>query len=210
MAYFLNLFTPETWSAFQEHGAGVSGFRYRQRRRAREEIKPGDIFVCYLVRLSRWCGVLKIASQAYDDETPIYADPDPYVVRFEAEPLVLLQTECSIPVQNREIWDTLSITKERKMGARGWSMIFRSSLRQIDDSDGEFLVSRMEKQDAERRIYPFTDADQRYLTQKSKVPTPSGEVTVETPLDEEDDNNEGAGGTGKTIASPETRKSILM
>ena len=48
MAYFLNLFTPETWSAFHEHGAQVSGFRYRQRRIARERIKPGDIFLCYL------------------------------------------------------------------------------------------------------------------------------------------------------------------
>ena len=210
MAYFLNLFTPETWSAFQVHGASVSGFRYRQRRTAREDINPGDIFVCYLVRVSRWCGVLRIASNAYDDGTPIYGNPDPYVVRFEVEPLVLLDPEFSIPVQNDEIWDTLSITKDRKKGAQGWGMIFRSSLRHINDLDGEFLVSRIEKQEAERRIYPFTDADQRYLTQKSKVPTPSGEVAVETPSDDEDDDNAEAGGTGETVASPEARKSIRM
>jgi hypothetical protein len=54
MAYFLDLFTPETWSAFREHGAGITGFKYRQRRVARERIKQGDIFLCYLVRLSRW------------------------------------------------------------------------------------------------------------------------------------------------------------
>jgi len=53
MSYFLNLFTPETWAAFQVHGSNVSGFRWRQRRMAQEEIKVGDIFLCYLVRLSR-------------------------------------------------------------------------------------------------------------------------------------------------------------
>ena len=210
MAYFLNLFTPETWSAFQEHGAGVSGFRKSQRRTARENIKPGDIFVCYLVRVSRWCGVLRIVTDAYDDETPIFGNPDPYVVRFKVEPLTLLDPERSIPVQDDEIWNTLSITKDRKKGSQGWAMVFASSLRRINDSDGDFLVSRMEQQQTERRIYRLTDADRRYLTQKSKVPTPSGEVTVETPLDDEDDDSAEAGGTGEIVASPEARKSIRM
>jgi hypothetical protein len=29
MAYFLDLFTPETWDAFRKQGATVSGFRER-------------------------------------------------------------------------------------------------------------------------------------------------------------------------------------
>lgn len=48
MAYFLNLFTPETWEAFRKHGAGVSGFRHRQRRMVTEDIHVGDVFLCYL------------------------------------------------------------------------------------------------------------------------------------------------------------------
>ena len=57
MAYFLDLFTPETWQAFRETGATVTGFRERQLRLARARVKEGDIFLCYLTRLSRWCGV---------------------------------------------------------------------------------------------------------------------------------------------------------
>jgi hypothetical protein len=49
MRFFLNLFTPETWAASQAHGSTVSGFRERQRRTA-EQLSPGDVLLCYLVR----------------------------------------------------------------------------------------------------------------------------------------------------------------
>ena len=58
MAYYLNLFTPETWDAFRGNGGAVSGFRERHERLARERIKIGDTLLCYLVGLSRWCGAL--------------------------------------------------------------------------------------------------------------------------------------------------------
>ena len=208
MAYFLNLFTPETWSAFQEHGAGVSGFRKSQRRTARENIKPGDIFVCYLVRVSRWCGVLRIVTDAYDDETPIFGNPDPYVVRFKVEPLTLLDPERSIPVQDDEIWNTLSITKDRTKGTKGWGMLFGNSLRHINDSDGDFLVTRLKRQqrDESRIDYPLTDEERRRLL---KVRIPGGEVPVEVPVgDEEGDNVEA--GMVEAFPSSETRKSIQV
>ena len=66
MAYFIDLFTPETWRSFQAHGSAVSGFRHRQRKAA-EQVEVGDIFCCYLVRLSRWCGLLEITSDSYSE-----------------------------------------------------------------------------------------------------------------------------------------------
>jgi hypothetical protein len=77
MAYFLNLFTPETWLAFRKHGATVSGFRERQLRIARDKIKPGDMLLCYLVRLSRWCGALEVKSPAFTESSPIFGDRIP-------------------------------------------------------------------------------------------------------------------------------------
>lgn len=79
--YWLNLFTPETWEAFRRHGGQVSGFRDRQRKTA-ETLQPGDLFVCYLVRLSRWCGLLRVISGPYVDAIPIFMDPDPFQVQF--------------------------------------------------------------------------------------------------------------------------------
>ena len=131
MAYFLNLFTPETWAAFREHGATISGFRHRQRKMAKERVKPGDIFLCYLVRLSRWCGVLEITSNAFVDDTPIYSDPDPFVVRFKVRSDTLLDPERAIPIMEDELWSQLSITRDMEKGAKGWAAAhFRGSLNQ--------------------------------------------------------------------------------
>src|SRR5215470_11264166 len=109
MSYFLDLFTPETWDAFRAHGAKISGFRERQRRSA-ERMKPGDIFLCYVVRLSRWCGVLEVESNYFMDSAPIFATPDPFIIRFHVKPRAILALEQSIPILEEEVWLRLSLT----------------------------------------------------------------------------------------------------
>src|SRR5262245_57505466 len=76
MSYFLNLFSPETWNAFQLAGSRISGFSRHQRTQAERTIDQGDIFLCYLVGLGRWCGALKIESGFFIDETPLFK-PEP-------------------------------------------------------------------------------------------------------------------------------------
>ena len=208
MSYFLNLFTPETWSAFREHGANISGFRYRQRRVAQNHIKEGDIFLCYMVRLSRWCGVLRIVSPAFQDEKPIFKNPDPFVIRFKVEPIVLLDPEFSLPILDDRIWDGLSETKAIDKGSRGWAVNFRSSLRKIEDSDGEFLSSQLEKQKEEKSEYPLTDKDRRQLAKVFKVRTPSGEISVDVPEDDEDGHDDV--NTDVEATTSESRQSHLV
>jgi hypothetical protein len=109
MNYWLDLFTPYTWNRFNEHGASISGFRPRQRGAAFERVKRGDVFVCYLVKLSRWCGLLEVASDAFEDSTPIFAiENDPFPIRFKVRPKVMLEFDKSIPVE--ELWSQLSFT----------------------------------------------------------------------------------------------------
>ncbi len=208
MSYFLNLFTPETWSAFREHGADISGFRHRQRRVAQDHIKEGDIFLCYMVRLSRWCGVLRIVSPAFQDEKPIFQKPDPFVIRFKVEPVVLLDPEFSLPILDDRIWDGLSETKGIDKGSRGWAINFRSSLRKIEDSDGEFLLSQLEKQKEEQSEYPLTDKDRRELAKVFKVRTPGGEISVDVPEDDEDGYDDV--NTDVEATTSEGRQSHLM
>ena len=208
MSYFLNLFTPETWSAFREHGADISGFRYRQRRVAQDHIKEGDIFLCYMVRLSRWCGVLRIVSPAFQDEKPIFKNPDPFVIRFKVEPIVLLDPEFSLPILDDRIWDGLSETKSIDKGSRGWAINFRASLRKIEDSDGEFLSSQLEKQKGEQSEYPLTDKDRRQLAKVFKVRTPSGEISVDVPEDDEDGYDDA--NTDVETTTSESRQSHLV
>ena len=188
MAYFLDLFTPETWHAFCEMGATVTGFRDRQRRLALEHVHPGDIFLCYVTRVSRWSGVLQVESAAFQDDSPIHDDFAPFTIRFKVKPIVVLEFKMSIPIYDDKVWNTLTITKQHERGIRGWTGFFRSSLNQLDESDGRYLVDLLKGQKANPERYPLTDKDKRQLARRRKVPTLAGEVEVEVPDKEDDDS----------------------
>jgi hypothetical protein len=126
MTYWLDLFTPHTWTPFQDNGANISGFRPRQRKAAFERVKQGDKFLCYLVRLQRWCGVLEISGGAFEDTTPIFADSnDPFSVRFNVSPVVALDFEHSIPIAVADLWANLSFTKSFVAGSAAWAQAQR-------------------------------------------------------------------------------------
>ena len=186
MAFFLDLFTPETWSAFREIGAATTGFRPRHLRLAKGRVKQGDIFICYLTRLSRWCGVLQAVSEAYENDSPIHDDLSPFTVRFKVRPLVTLDSEAAIPIYDDRVWNSLTITKQHKKGTSLWTGFFRSSLNQFEEVDGSYLVKLLEKQLADPISYPFTEKDKRFLGRRRKVRTLDREVEVEVPDDEDE------------------------
>ena len=187
MAYFLDLFTPETWLAFREAGATVTGFRERHRRLAGERVNKGDIFLCYLTRLSRWCGVLQAESDVYYDDSPIHGDPDPFTVRFKVKPIVVLEPELAVPIYDDEVWTSLTITKQYEKGHRSWTGFFRGSLNRFEEGDGSYLVELLKKQELNPDSYPFTDKDKRQLVGRRKVRALDREVEVEVPEREDDE-----------------------
>jgi hypothetical protein len=159
----------------------VCGFREGQLTTARDRIKPGDILLCYLIRLSRWCGALEVKSPVYTDSSPIYSDPDPFIVRFNVKPLVVLDLDRSPPMLDPKVWNNLEETKGITKGSRGWAMNFRGSLRSISPADGAFLLQLLQKQRDIQTVYPLTERDQRHLVAKRKVHTLTGQVEVEVP-----------------------------
>ena len=187
MGFFLDLFTPETWNAFQEVGGNITGFRERHRRLAAERVSQGDFFLCYLTRLSRWCGVLQVESEAYEDNNPVFDDPDPFTVRFKVKPIVVLEPELAIPIYEDRIWNRLTITKQYERGHSGWTGFFRGSLNRFEDADAEYLVESMKGQLADPRNYTLSERDLRQLGRKSKVRALNQEVEVEIPDDAVDD-----------------------
>jgi hypothetical protein len=186
MTSYLDLFTPETWDAFRQHGAKISGFREHQRKSA-ERVNPGDIFICYLVRLSRWCGILQVKSHFFTDSSPIFIDPDPFVVRFQVEPKALLDLDRAIPIFEPEIWSRLSLTEGIEVRAVGWAQYanLRASLRQMNDADGTLLVDLLERQNSLQKEYPLTAQDKQRLTQKKSIRTIDRDVVVEVPVADE-------------------------
>jgi len=162
MTYYLNLFSPQTWNAARSKKVALTGFRKAQRGQALKVV-PGDIFLCYLVGISRWSGALKVASELYEDDTVFYTEPDPFTIRFKVDPIFVFPQDMSLPIVLDGLWDKLSITCLFQKGSLGWGNFFQSSLREISEVDGNLILDRLAAQAAQPVSYPLTSRDLRKL-----------------------------------------------
>lgn len=176
MNWYTYLFSPDTYKAFLRTDRRDTGVPKLPQRTA-EEIQPGDVLVCYMTKVSRWCGLLEVV-----DGQP-YHDPqeDPFPVRLRVKPLVLLEdVEYGLPIRNPEIWATLSFTREEGATSGRWTGKLRRSLVLLDDEDGKLLDRRLRRQYEERREYPLTDDDRRKMASR-RVRRPEADVAVPAP-----------------------------
>jgi hypothetical protein len=201
MAYYLDLFSPETYEAFGCSDRTVSGFRIRQRNVA-QRVKSGDKLVCYMTRLSRWIGVLEIVEGPFVDETPIfYPEADPFVVRFRVRELVWLPVEKAIPIQESRVWDGLSFTRGQSKSSPTWTGKLRASLVRLDDADGAFLEALLQAQLNSQVTYPVDQDTYRKLI-THRVRRADKDVAVTVPEEAEPERNE--------EPQPELRESIQI
>lgn len=164
MAYYINLFSPETHEAFTRSTQGLSGFRMRHKGMA-ERIKAGDVFACYVTKVSRWCGLLEIIEGPFIDSSPIYVpEDDPYVVRFKVHPKVWLPIDQSLPIHDDKVWNGLSFTRTLEMGSIAWTGKVRGSLVRLDDNDGLFLAGALSAQAKLPQTYALDEVERRKLT----------------------------------------------
>ncbi len=166
------------------------------------------------MRLSRWCGALKVTSDMFRDDTPIFSEPDPFVIRFRVNPIAVLDPERSLPMLDDQIWNGLEEMKGIQKGVRGWGINYRGSLRLISPSDGTFLLKLLKEQVDAQTEFPLTERDARQLARKRTVQTLSGVVEVEVPEAGNEDEANGAAPfsiqTGEQPSESETRKSIQV
>ena len=180
MAYFIDLFSPETHEAFSRSSRDISGFRLRHKGMA-DRIKAGDTLVCYLTRLSRWFGLLEVVEGPFIDGKPIFLPADdPFVVRFKVRPTVWLEIEKAIPIHDDTIWNGLSFTRRLEKGSIAWTGKVRGSLVRLDDADGKFLAQKLLAQATEGKAYPLDEHDTKKLTTHT-VNRPDKVVTVSVP-----------------------------
>ena len=183
MAYFLDLFSPFTYEAFLTSSQDVSGFRSRQLNAARK-VKPGDKFICYMTKLSRWIAVLEVISPMFQDDSPIfYENDDPFIVRFNVKPIALLKKEHALPIKEPVVWNNLSFTKNIPTHGTQWTGPLRSSLKQMEDEDGKFLEVLILKQLVEEILFPVDENEyKKYLTDQIRGEHKT--VSVYVPEDE--------------------------
>ncbi|MGH2581988.1 MAG: hypothetical protein ACRDFQ_03730 [Anaerolineales bacterium] len=136
-----------------------------------------------MTKLSRWVGILQVKSKSFRDATPRFYDfNDPFVVRFEVEPLVWLEREQTIPIHEDFIWPNLLLTKNYEKSGK-WTGKFRRSLTAIDKSDGEFLENVLREQGEKQRVYAIDINEYRKLLTK-RVKRSDREVNVTVPTEE--------------------------
>ena len=184
MKYYIDIFSPETYEAFLQSDRCVSGFRLRQLNTV-QQIKVGDIFLCYVTRISRWYGILKILSSYYEDSSPRFVSKnDPYILRFKVKPIVWLPFENAIPIHNPIIWNHLSFTKKTSQNDIRWTGKFRSSLNQLNDQDGKYVYNLLKKQASEPKIYKLIENDIKAIKRHTVRIQNSKEVGVSVPQDD--------------------------
>ena len=180
MSYYIDLFSPDTYQAFCDSNREITGFR-DNRQRIAANIKPGDRFICYMTKLSRWIGVLEVVSDCFTDDQPVFMEQDdPFVVRFRVLPKVWLDPEEGIPINDDILWKHLSFTKGLSKNSTAWTGKVRSSLTRLTDEDGSYLETLLMAQGRERKSFPLTAADQKNL-RPSMINSEAGQIIVSIP-----------------------------
>lgn len=185
MAYYLDLFSPETYEAFTKSKRDVSGFRVRQQNAA-NRVHPGDRLVCYMTKLSRWVGILEVMSTCFRDESPLfYEKDDPFIIRFKVKPLVWLQKEKSVPMRDERIWRAISFTRNYEPDYSYWTGKFRNSLNQLSEEDGRFLEKFLLRQASDGGETFEVDEDEYKKILSHEVRRIDRTITVSVPQDSE-------------------------
>ena len=184
MAYYTDLFSPETYEAFTQSDQSISGFRPRQKSAA-SQIRPGDKLICYVTKVSRWVGILEVTSEYFEDSTPLfYLEDDPFVIRFRVKPQVLLPKKKAVPIHEDHVWEALSFTQSYQKNSSHWTGKMRNSLNLLSQEDGGFLEELLERQKIGGHTYELDEDHYRKLVGQ-RIRREDKVVSVSVPQEDE-------------------------
>jgi hypothetical protein len=145
VAYFINLFTEETWRETRDNGWRVSG--HTERLRHRDRIAEGDVFLCWVTKVSAFVGALRVTGK------PFEVGPDGervwkkalFPLRYPVELVI------RVPVDNGI---GLAQVREHSSDASLWSWMFRNSGNEIPIADADWILASLQ---AQPRLEPDDD-----------------------------------------------------
>jgi hypothetical protein len=135
MAYWLDLFTGTTWQQFRDARGVITGFRESQHS-VLKQVRPGDIFLCYLTGVMRWVGATEIVGPS-DDRRPIWGD-GVYPARFEVKPITLLDPEHGVPMES--LLGKVDFYASREDAGKFKGFVRRSPNAFKHDADGSLIL----------------------------------------------------------------------
>jgi hypothetical protein len=175
--YWLDLFTGETWEEFLKYGANESGFRNNMDKYC-SKVQPGDYFICFMTGISRFIAVLEVKSPSFQSQTQIWKR-ELFPCRFKVELKIKLEPLNGVPA--KELIGKISILSNLK-NSNNWSGWFRSSPREIPESDGIKLVSIIDDATKNPQVREFDK--RKYWRTPKTYNTKAGKVTVPDEKDE--------------------------
>jgi hypothetical protein len=139
-SYWLTVFTVETWNEFLDHGGDVAGFNETRWSYVRN-IRPGDYLVCYIMRISRFSGLLEVVGEPFIDRQPIWSSRV-FASRVPVRVLLNLEPDRGIPV--KEMFDKLTIF-DKLADMKYWSSRFQTSPYRWSEYDGDTMVRALQE-----------------------------------------------------------------
>jgi hypothetical protein len=132
--YWVQVFTAKTWAQFIDRGGTITGFR-ETRWNHIQKVKPGDRILCYLTGLSKWVGVLDVASEPYLDTARIWEE-ELFPCRIEVQLVASVPLEHGVPIRELK---QLSIFR-----IKNWGLYLVASPSKWTTGDGEIVTKAIE------------------------------------------------------------------
>lgn len=146
MAYFINLFTEETWREIRENADWqVTG--HTENLRNRESIDSGDVFLCWVTKVSAFVGALRVTGPAFEvgpDGERIWRR-SLFPLRFPVE--LVIRVPVGQGVGLHEI-------REHSVDQSLWRWVFRNSGNAIPNGDADWILSSLQDRP---RLEPHDD-----------------------------------------------------
>lgn len=185
MAYYVDIFSPETYDVFSKTNKSTAGF-HEKRRADAMGLKPGDKLIGYVTRISRWIAVLEVTSNNLkDDRNFLPGLSERYNLRIDVKPAVWLPLERGIPMTDDILWNHLSFTRSLPKNSPGWTTKVRKTLTRLSDEDGEYLYRVLVNQSTDGKVYELSPTDIKKLQAVTVKTSDNIQVTVTIPEDEE-------------------------
>jgi hypothetical protein len=133
----------DNFRATRDRDFRIAGMKERQRRRATEEMAPGDLIVYYVTVLKAFGAIARITGEMYEDRSKVWpgkpGKPDPYPWRFVTEPVLVLGENEFVPAEDL----VGELEHIAKWPVEHWTLAFQGQLRTVSDADRAAIEERM-------------------------------------------------------------------
>jgi predicted RNA-binding protein len=138
-SYWLTVFSTKTWNEFIAAGGDVLGFRAGSARLL-AKVRPGDLLLSYVTRVSRFVAVLEVESDPFVDFSPIWSDEE-FPHRVLVRRVVTVDVDSGVDIHrlvDRFTWAASAPS------ATSWQGHVQNTLRRWDEEDGRLVLAALE------------------------------------------------------------------